>query len=454
MFNVRDYGAAGDGITNDTTAVNNAIAAALALPTGGAIYFPAGKYYLGSLITVSATVNISFFGDGDVSQVLMQSGSGCFKVNLSAQIMVEFTNFRIVANAAAVGIDVSGPAGNYHTSTMLYMAGMTLERGSSYFTKGVTMASTFNGVIDDCLFDGTSKAYGNKAVEITELSTNLLISNTNFNFFGYGLYCGVYQEGVNIVNCYFVDLTVGVYFKANSSVRNTWLSMVSSHIDSRSTNCIAVDVENASAVFIDSCLFIGEATYIVRFKRVFEGGICNSQIFGPSTYGIYLDGTYVAPYSGPYGSWGGGTLPSESLSLVANNFRGPTNPIYATADTVQIYANSNTRSDSSFGNTFLALNNTDSGTNNFIGDNIGITSTVTTSGGSATESFNVDISKAGLGKKPNGVAVCITSDSTVGAYYDWDDAGSTKTNAVIKLFKFDGSNLSAATYRYSLRVGP
>src|SRR4249919_1616795 len=42
-INVKDpiYGAAGDGVTNDTTAINNAIAA---LPTGGTLYFPPGRY--------------------------------------------------------------------------------------------------------------------------------------------------------------------------------------------------------------------------------------------------------------------------------------------------------------------------------------------------------------------------------------------------------------------------
>src|SRR4249920_2907489 len=42
-INVKDaaYGAAGDGVTNDTTAINNAIAAVAA---GGTLYFPPGRY--------------------------------------------------------------------------------------------------------------------------------------------------------------------------------------------------------------------------------------------------------------------------------------------------------------------------------------------------------------------------------------------------------------------------
>jgi hypothetical protein len=187
---------------------------------------------------------------------------------------------------------------------------------------------------------------------------------------------------------------------------------------------------------------------------VFESAIVGSQIYGPTTYGVRLDGAYIAAYSGDYGTWGGGTLPSQSVSIVGNNFRGAGTHISATSDTVQIYANSNTRSDSNFSNSFSALSNADSGTDNFIGDDIGFTGTFTPSGTSPSEEFNLDISKAALGKKPSGVSVEITSDDSVGATYNWDSGSSTKTNAVIRLFKYDGTDLSNTAYRYSVRVGP
>jgi len=48
VFNVRDYGAEGDGIAYDTSAINDAIAAA-AGAGGGIVYFPAGTYLSGSI---------------------------------------------------------------------------------------------------------------------------------------------------------------------------------------------------------------------------------------------------------------------------------------------------------------------------------------------------------------------------------------------------------------------
>src|SRR5205085_10377677 len=43
FYNIRDFGAKGDGTTLDTKAINDAIGAA-SLAGGGTVYFPAGKY--------------------------------------------------------------------------------------------------------------------------------------------------------------------------------------------------------------------------------------------------------------------------------------------------------------------------------------------------------------------------------------------------------------------------
>jgi hypothetical protein len=56
MFNVLTYGAAGNGTTDDTTAVQNAINAAQAV--GGIVFFPAGSYKITTGLSVTARVSI------------------------------------------------------------------------------------------------------------------------------------------------------------------------------------------------------------------------------------------------------------------------------------------------------------------------------------------------------------------------------------------------------------
>jgi len=54
FFNVMDYGATGSGTSDDTAAINAAIAAAApsSSPTGNTVLFPAGKYLVSSTLTV------------------------------------------------------------------------------------------------------------------------------------------------------------------------------------------------------------------------------------------------------------------------------------------------------------------------------------------------------------------------------------------------------------------
>lgn len=61
-FNVKDFGAIGDGATDDTAAINLARAAAVAAG-GGTLYFPGGTY-LTTGITAVTTVPIGLVGDG------------------------------------------------------------------------------------------------------------------------------------------------------------------------------------------------------------------------------------------------------------------------------------------------------------------------------------------------------------------------------------------------------
>lgn len=60
IFSVKDYGAMGDGQTDDTAAINRAYAA-MAL-FGGALYFPAGTYLVTNL--TPWTTSIKVYGDG------------------------------------------------------------------------------------------------------------------------------------------------------------------------------------------------------------------------------------------------------------------------------------------------------------------------------------------------------------------------------------------------------
>ena len=74
VINVRDYGAVGNGIANDTTACQNA---ASAVTSNSVLYFPAGTYKITSAFGFASTTlqNVTICGDGMSSRILNDSGA-------------------------------------------------------------------------------------------------------------------------------------------------------------------------------------------------------------------------------------------------------------------------------------------------------------------------------------------------------------------------------------------
>ncbi|MGH3707483.1 MAG: glycosyl hydrolase family 28-related protein [Pseudonocardiaceae bacterium] len=75
-FNVKDFGAAGDGAGDDTQSIQAAINAAIAA-NGGVVYFPPGTYPVAkdagpgifAAFSLSGVSNLVFMGDGPASTI-------------------------------------------------------------------------------------------------------------------------------------------------------------------------------------------------------------------------------------------------------------------------------------------------------------------------------------------------------------------------------------------------
>jgi hypothetical protein len=72
---VKDFGAVGDGVTDDTTAINNAISAVQSLGSsnGGTLYFPSGTYLINSTIMLPNRVGLQ--GENGRSVVIKPTSS-------------------------------------------------------------------------------------------------------------------------------------------------------------------------------------------------------------------------------------------------------------------------------------------------------------------------------------------------------------------------------------------
>lgn len=109
-YNVKFYGAKGDGTTDDTTAIQAVING---LPAaGGVVYFPAGTYKLSSALTVGTAVTL--IGDGALTSILHQTSTtsnGIFLTEASTYVSdVTITALQILGPSSGSGVGIYGSA--------------------------------------------------------------------------------------------------------------------------------------------------------------------------------------------------------------------------------------------------------------------------------------------------------------------------------------------------------
>lgn len=64
QVNVRDFGARGDGKADDSAAFHQALAKAISVKGGGALYIPAGTYLISQTLKIEKCRGLKIFGDG------------------------------------------------------------------------------------------------------------------------------------------------------------------------------------------------------------------------------------------------------------------------------------------------------------------------------------------------------------------------------------------------------
>lgn len=101
VLNVKNFGAAGDGVQDDTAAV----AAAIATVTKyGNIYFPAGKYVISSGYQVT-NKHMSFYGDGAGATQIHFMGTGpLFNLERSEDLLARYTIRNMLITTGTTGV--------------------------------------------------------------------------------------------------------------------------------------------------------------------------------------------------------------------------------------------------------------------------------------------------------------------------------------------------------------
>lgn len=85
-FNVKHFGATGDGVTDDFIPIENAVDAAIAYG-GGYVYFPTGNYRIYTRINKTIEVSLAFRGDGiSETKIISSDANGLLKFDFSGDL--------------------------------------------------------------------------------------------------------------------------------------------------------------------------------------------------------------------------------------------------------------------------------------------------------------------------------------------------------------------------------
>ena len=143
MTNVKDFGAVGDGTTDDTAAI---VAAIASLPNGGRVFFPQGHYRITSTITITGR-GILLEGDGAADDYSRGTSIIVNTPNTSGLI------FRDGRNHGLSRITVQGPQGAVRLT-----AGSLVEAGGGVFGFSVEDCNFQRGYNGITLFGSDSSA--------------------------------------------------------------------------------------------------------------------------------------------------------------------------------------------------------------------------------------------------------------------------------------------------------
>lgn len=205
IANVKDFGAFGDGMEDDTVAILAAVSAVEY--SGGTVYFPKGVY-LTSLISVTALSNVAFTGDGiGLSVVKALTPSKVIQFSNCNRVLVKGLTFNGSCTARTAGQQaVTFDASNslFTECEIINSGEFALHVGANYavsnvivskniignnYADGINFGAVTNGLIannivsgsdDDCIAVGYSGAgvsgniivQGNKVRARNDLGTN------------------------------------------------------------------------------------------------------------------------------------------------------------------------------------------------------------------------------------------------------------------------------------------
>lgn len=299
--NVRDYGAKGDNIADDTLAFQNALA------TGHGVFVPIGNYKITGALTLTKQVMI---GESKEASKLLTSQTITLNTMSSLQSLQIITTASVgvysahyanlVFNCYMIG-DVTkstiykSDSGNYIMSCEIgrFLVGIELTGGDNSQT------------VFDCIINNQ---HGNQGIGTCILLKDVTaprISDCDLLWANYGIRCvstGLDLFSIQIEHCFIDNNNIGVElgYKDNTYVRRS--NIVNCWINAKKQGII---VYKSNGLSIDKCEFMGDFTdYAIGVDSLTNGTITNCKFQGSTKCiqliacdGVTIKNNYFTPWS-------------------------------------------------------------------------------------------------------------------------------------------------------------
>jgi hypothetical protein len=244
FVSVKDFGAVGNNVANDTAAITAAIA------TGSSIYFPAGTYKVTADINVSSNTRISGDGIGKTIIAADVPTNGDLFIHPNGVSNVEFSGITFRGNPTQNG------AGN--KAFGVYVEGSNSIRfDSCSFDTFSTHSLTIRKASGTWIAGGVENSQTSVDNLLAKSCQNVWVVNCLFDYAGSNHFAAFGVSGLHITGCVFTENTT------NTDVL----------IDDASQTTVLQDYAVNTNVFIDNC----QGTTSCRLDGCATGSVSNSK---------------------------------------------------------------------------------------------------------------------------------------------------------------------------------
>ncbi|PWT95921.1 MAG: hypothetical protein C5B53_10580 [Candidatus Melainabacteria bacterium] len=265
-LNVRDFGAVGDGVTDDTAAIQNCINAAQANREG--VLFPAGTYLHTGVITANG---IGLKGVGGASILLANNptSSAVVLTGVSPSIQNLVINSQPAGSNTITFLNVPSSTLAVTGSQNFVVQGITIVQGTG--RKGILLIQSAVGQVSSVTFNAGGDSALDYGVVMDSCSNVSLIGNLFLNE-GFGIAVGA--------SSFFVNQSIALIANTiNSVARGIWvIGAVTLDIDQNQIQALAN---------FDSCIILSSCNnYSVTRNNTWNGANAMNILPTAGTTGI------------------------------------------------------------------------------------------------------------------------------------------------------------------------